>query len=198
MNVAQPRPRSWTPHIVLFSLVLHAVVIYYVAVAFNIVPPVDLLPRDPPTIQTVRFDPPPPVIIETPVEKEPRFRPRDPRVPPIQQQIEPLPLTPQPPKVSTAQADVLVVNTPIQEEPVSQSLPQYPRMALERGVEGRVVMSITIMPDGSVRDVRVVDARPRGYFEATAVRSVERWRYRPSSVTRTNVIVHMDFELKDA
>ena len=198
MNVAQARPRRWTPHIILFSLVLHAVVIYYVAVAFNIVPPVDLTPRDPQTIQTVTFNPPPPEIIETPIEKEPRFRPRDPRVPPIQQQIEAIPLTPQPPKVSTTQADVLVVNTPIQEEPVSQSLPRYPRMALERGVEGRVVMSITIMPDGSVRDVRVVDAQPRGYFESTAVRAVERWRYRPSNVTRVNVIVHMDFELKDA
>jgi protein TonB len=71
-------------------------------------------------------------------------------------------------------------------------------MAQARGIEGRVILTITIMPDGSVRDVRVVSAQPRGYFEEAAVRSVQRWRYRPSNVIRTNVIVHMDFELKDA
>lgn len=198
MNIVQARPRSWTPHIILFSIVLHAVIIYYVAVAFQIVP----MPAptfEPPTFETVRLTPEPPKFEPEKIEKrEPRFRPRDPVVPPIRQEVQTLPLTPQPPAVSTANADVIKVDAPIAEEPVSQALPRYPQMALERGIEGRVVMSITIMPDGSVRDVRVVSARPQGYFESTAVRAVQTWRYKPSRVTRYNVIVHMDFELRDA
>jgi protein TonB len=51
------------------------------------------------------------------------------------------------------------------------------------------------MPDGSVRDVRVVGANPPGYFEAEAVRAVQGWRYKPSSVTRVNVIVDINFVL---
>jgi protein TonB len=196
MSVAQARPRSWTPHIVLFSIVLHAVVLYYVAVAFKIVPPITPPSMDPPTIQAVRYTPPPPVIEETPIEKSPRVRPRQPLVPPVQTKVEPLHLPPRPPAESTANAGVIALNTPIQEAPVSQALPRYPRVAQEREVEGRVVLSITIMPDGSVRDVRVVSAQPRGYFEESALRAVQTWRYRPSNVTRTNVIVHMDFELK--
>jgi periplasmic protein TonB len=199
MNVAQPRPRTWTPHIILFSLILHIVVIYYIAVAFEIVPPFNA-PDEPRNIDVVRYVPPKPIVeIEhKPIEKKPRFRIRDPQTPPVVTTVETAPLTPQPGAASTADADVIAVNTPIVEQPVSQSLPGYPRMALERGIEGRVVMSITIMPDGSVRDVRVVNAHPRGYFESSAVRAVQSWRYRPSGRTRTNVIVHMDFELKDA
>jgi protein TonB len=71
-------------------------------------------------------------------------------------------------------------------------------MAIEQGKEGRVVLSITILPDGSVTDVQVISAQPRGYFESSALRSVKTWRYKPSNVTRTNVIVHMDFELRDS
>lgn len=198
MNIAQARPRTWTPHIILFSIVLHAVVIYYIAVAFKIVPPVELPSVEPRTIETVRLDPRPPEPIIERIRPEPRFRPRDPIVPPIATPVERIPLTPQQAAPSTANADTIIVDRPIPEQPVSQALPTYPRMALERGVEGRVVMSITILPDGSVQDVRVVNAQPQGYFEAAAMRAVQRWRYRPSNVTRRNVIVHMDFELRDA
>jgi protein TonB len=198
MNIAPERPRTWTPHIILFSIVLHAVLIYYIAAAFQIVPLPTPPSFEPKTIETVRFDPKPP---ETPIEpiekKKPRFNQRRPEAPPFQP-TETTPLTPQPATVSTADATDLVVNQPIQEQPVTQSLPAYPRYALERGVEGRVILSITIMNDGSVRDVKVVSARPQGYFEAAAVRAVQTWRYRPSNVIRRNVIVHMDFELRDA
>ena len=51
------------------------------------------------------------------------------------------------------------------------------------------------MPDGSVRDVRVVNATPRGVFDQSALQSVSHWRYKPSGVIRTNVIVQIDFVL---
>lgn len=198
MNVAQARPRLWSPQVILFAVVLHVAVLYYVAVAFKVVPPPEPLAFEPPTIQAVRLPPKPPEVQpETRIEKTPRFVPRRPDTPPVVPMVPPLPLPPQPPAESTANADVLVLNQPIQEQPVSQALPRYPQGAEERGVEGRVILSITIMPDGSVRDVRVVSANPQGYFENAALRSVQTWRYRPSNVVRTNVIVHMDFQLRD-
>jgi protein TonB len=125
------------------------------------------------------------------------FQPRPTTPPPISSPVQPLPLPP----VATPVAqgpEAIDVRQPIPEQPIAQPLPKYPTVAETRGIEGRVVMSITIMPDGSVRDVRVVNAHPRGYFEDAAVRAVQRWRYRPSGIIRTNVIVHMDFELRDA
>jgi periplasmic protein TonB len=197
MNIAQSRPRTWTPQIIFFSVLLHAVILYYVAVAFNIVPPL-MTPDEPRTIPTVRYFPPPPVLPPEPIEQQHlRFRPHDPLPAPHPVEVPPIPFPPQPPAVSTADATTIAVNTPIEEAPVSQSLPPYPTAAIDRDIEGRVILSITIMPDGSVRDVRVVNAQPQGYFEAAAVRAVQTWRYRSSNVTRTNVIVHMDFKLRD-
>lgn len=196
MNVAQGRPRSWTPQIILFSIIFHAVLLYYVAVAFQVIPPLVPAREEPRTVQAVRFNPPPPVLPDPDpiVQKRPIFQQRPttaPLIPTVQP--SPLPATPTP---LQGPATVLV-GKPIPEEPVAQGLPRYPVAAIEKNIEGRVVMSITIMPDGSVRDVQVVSAKPSGYFESAAVRAVQTWRYRASPVTRTNVIVFMDFELRD-
>lgn len=197
MNVAQPRPRSWSPQVVLFAIVLHAVIFYFVAVSFRIIPPPGEI-LDPPVTQFIPFQPPPPIIEpERIIEKPPRFRPHDPRPTTHPVEVPPIPFPPQPAVESTADAGVISLDRTIEEQPIAQALPRYPTTAQNNGIEGRVVMSITIMPDGSVRDVRVVSAQPRGYFESAAVRAVQTWRYRPSNVVRTNVIVHMDFELRD-
>jgi periplasmic protein TonB len=55
--------------------------------------------------------------------------------------------------------------------------PQWPREALLRGIEGWVKMEFTIRPDGSVGDIRVIEAEPRRMFEQHAVRALERWRF---------------------
>lgn len=196
MNVAQARPRLWSPQVVLFALVLHVAVLYYVAVAFKVVPPpVDLTPNSTPIVVYSPPPPPPPIQDEPVVRQKPMFQQRIPAPAPVPVQVPPSPLPPV--AVPTPGPGTIMVGQPIPEQPVAQALPRYPSAAQERGVEGRVIMSITIMPDGSVRDVQVVSAQPRGYFEAAAVRAVQTWRYRPSNVVRTNVIVHMDFELRD-
>ena len=194
MDVPRARRRIWSPQIIVFSVVLHAVIIYYIASAFNIVPPIPL-PSDPPTIQTVNIPPPPPdepKIDE--IKDTPRFQPRQPDAPPVPPQVTPLPIPAQTPQ--QGEPTVVAVNTPIPEQPIAQPLPIYPRIAQQKDVEGRVVLSITIMSDGTVRDVKVVSAQPRGYFEEAALRAVRTWRYRPSNVIRTNVIVDIDFVLR--
>jgi len=196
MNVAQTRPRTWSPQIIVFSIVLHAVVIYYIASAFNIVPPIIPVHDERPT-PIMTFPPPPPPPPEPDrLIKTPRVIPRQPLTSPVTPSVPPLPIPAQPPAVSTADATVIAVNTPIPEQPIVQPLPAYPHIAQMRDIEGRVVLSITIMPDGTVRDVQVVSAQPRGYFEDAALRAVRTWRYRPSNVIRTKVIVDMDFVLR--
>jgi protein TonB len=194
MDVA--RPHSWRPLIILFSVVLHAVVIYFLAVAFQIVPPPPVT-FEPPTIRTVTLTPPPPRPDIDKIDLKPPFPQRLPKTPPVEPTVAPSPIVPTVNQVPAGPPGV-DIGGQIGEQPVSRPLPRYPSIAETRGIEGRVVLSITIMPDGSVRDVRVVSASPRGYFEDAAVRAVQRWRYRPSGVIRTNVIVHMDFELRDA
>ena len=191
MNIAGGR--SWSPQIIVFSVILHAVVLYAIAVAFKVVPP-PIGTDEPAVIPMVRYEPPPPPPEEPVPIKRREFNPRLPKTPAVAPIVPPIPMTPTVDPVSPGPSSISV-NTPIQEQPISNARIPYPQRAEAQQVEGRVVLSITIMPDGSVRDVRVVNARPAGYFEDAAVQSVARWRYRPSNVIRTNVLVEIDFVL---
>lgn len=57
--------------------------------------------------------------------------------------------------------------------------PVYPADALRSGIEGWVELMFTITETGTVRDVEVVAAEPRGVFESAATQAVGSWRYRP-------------------
>ncbi len=63
--------------------------------------------------------------------------------------------------------------------PISSARPKYPRSAAERGIEGWVEVIFRIRPDGSVSDVRILDADPRGVFEDAAAAAVGKWIYAP-------------------
>jgi protein TonB len=66
--------------------------------------------------------------------------------------------------------------------PVVRLAPQYPRQAARAGISGWVRLRIVVNPDGSVREARVVEADPRGMFEAAAVTAAMRGRFRPRMV----------------
>lgn len=57
--------------------------------------------------------------------------------------------------------------------------PQYPTSALRNRTEGEVEVEFTVLADGSVADVEVIRANPRGVFEQSAVRAVLRWQFAP-------------------
>ena len=61
--------------------------------------------------------------------------------------------------------------------PLSTARPQMPDWACKRKIQGWVEVVFTVMPNGRVRDVRIVDADPRGVYEAAAVESVSNWIY---------------------
>ena len=66
--------------------------------------------------------------------------------------------------------------------PLVRLTPRYPRNAARDGIEGQVRLEVTVRPDGTVKDVRVLEAEPRGYFEAAAVAAAKRGRFRPRTV----------------
>jgi protein TonB len=52
-----------------------------------------------------------------------------------------------------------------------------------------VVVSFTVNPDGSVDNINIISAKPRGVFERPVQAALRRWRYQPpgsaQQVTRT-------------
>ena len=71
--------------------------------------------------------------------------------------------------------------TPSSELPPVLQSPQarYPVIAMRRKLEGRVELAFTVLPDGSVSNVEVVQSEPDGVFDREAVSAMERWRFAP-------------------
>ncbi|HEX5844305.1 MAG TPA: energy transducer TonB [Pseudomonas sp.] len=63
--------------------------------------------------------------------------------------------------------------------PLNDISPEYPRYALQRGIEGHVKLAFTINTGGRVENLRVLDATPRNVFEREARRAAVRWRFAP-------------------
>jgi TonB family protein len=57
--------------------------------------------------------------------------------------------------------------------------PEFPEIAREQDLTGFVDLEFTVRADGTVTDVNVLKAQPRGVFEKAAVDAVSKWRYRP-------------------
>ena len=66
--------------------------------------------------------------------------------------------------------------------PIVRVRPIYPRQAMYRGLEGWVDLEFTINKDGTVSEPVVIDSRPRGVFNQSAMLSIKRWKFRPKIV----------------
>ncbi|HEU4427282.1 MAG TPA: energy transducer TonB, partial [Myxococcota bacterium] len=85
--------------------------------------------------------------------------------------------------------------------PLVRINPDYPPRAQSRGVEGWVLIQFTITAAGTVRDAKVIDASPKGYFEEAALKAISRWRYNPKvqegvAVERVGVQVKLSFNME--
>ncbi len=60
--------------------------------------------------------------------------------------------------------------------------PRYPRRAALAGKEGWVKLEFTVTQTGTVKEVKVLEAHPRGYFERAAKRALLKWKFKPKVV----------------
>lgn len=79
--------------------------------------------------------------------------------------------------------------------PFNTRRPNVPEVAWQNKIDGWVLVAFTITPEGRTRDIRVLDARPRGVFEESVIAAVADWQYRlefssrnPYSVTLTQKV----------
>lgn len=68
--------------------------------------------------------------------------------------------------------------------PLSTARPQMPEWACKQGIRGWVEVVFTVMPNGRVSEVKLIDADPRGVFEAAAIESVGNWIYQSTGKAR--------------
>jgi protein TonB len=71
--------------------------------------------------------------------------------------------------------------------PIVMIQPQYPQVAAYNNIEGWVKLRYDITKTGTVQNVTVIKAKPRGVFEQSAKKALYRWKYNPSSVNGKSV-----------
>lgn len=63
--------------------------------------------------------------------------------------------------------------------PIVKVAPQYPRHALNRGIEGHVTLEYTVTKQGTVIDPKIIESQPQGIFDKVAIKSALRYKYKP-------------------
>lgn len=64
--------------------------------------------------------------------------------------------------------------------PFDTRRPNVPLVAWQNKINGWVLVAFSVTPEGRTRDVRVLDASPRGVFEETVIAAVKDWNYQIS------------------
>ena len=64
-------------------------------------------------------------------------------------------------------------------EIVNSVAPEYPRIPLERGLEGWVELEFTVDTEGVPYDINVLDASHQSFFRDEAVTAASQWRFEP-------------------
>lgn len=67
-------------------------------------------------------------------------------------------------------------------QPVVRVPPMYPYKAREQGIEGAVQIKLLVNSDGSVGQIQIIDARPKGLFEEAVLKSVPQWKFNPGKI----------------
>jgi len=66
--------------------------------------------------------------------------------------------------------------------PIVKIAPMYPPVAQSRGIEGYCLVEYTVTTAGTVKDVTVVEADPKGIFDKVSIAAALKFKYRPRVV----------------
>jgi protein TonB len=86
--------------------------------------------------------------------------------------------------------------------PIVKVAPVYPPRAVERGIEGYVILEFTVTKAGTVKNPRVVEYHPSTIFNRAALNACLKFKYKPRVVNGVPIEVHgvlnkITFELVD-
>lgn len=78
--------------------------------------------------------------------------------------------------------------------------PSYPRKAAMEGIEGWVRFKFTVSPDGTPKDIEVIDAEPKRIFERDARKAIYKWKFKPKvvdgkAIEQPNMYYTLEFKL---
>lgn len=73
--------------------------------------------------------------------------------------------------------------------PIVKVAPVYPRRALQRGIEGFVIVEFTVNKQGAVTNPIVIEAEPAKIFDQAALDAAKKFKYKPRVVNGEPIAV---------
>ncbi len=90
---------------------------------------------------------------------------------------------------------------PSRARPTSKPPPEYPTRAVERELEGRVVLLVEVLPNGDVGRIEVKESSGHAILDRAAIAAVRRWQFVPARAqgqpVRSLVEVPFSFRLRE-
>ena len=83
-------------------------------------------------------------------------------------------------KRAQEQATMLAKKISKQAKVVSRHTPNYPRSARRKGIEGRVVVAVTVSPSGGVSNSAVSQSSQNSSLDAAALKAARKFRFSPA------------------
>ena len=68
--------------------------------------------------------------------------------------------------------------------PFATRRPNIPEVAWENQLNGWVLVIFNVSPSGKTRNIKILDASPKGIFEEEVIRAIEHWHYDVQDVIR--------------
>jgi periplasmic protein TonB len=130
--------------------------------------PVVPKPTPKPTPKPVAKPEPVREVAQEPVQQAAPTPPTPPAAPPVQQ-AAPAPEAPAP--VTPPRTDAAHLNNPA---------PQYPALSRRLGEQGRVMLDVYILPDGSVGEIKLNRSSGFPRLDNAALQAVKTWKYVPA------------------
>lgn len=151
-------------------------------------------PPPPPKVQPQPL--PKPVPKAVPLKPKPKVKPK-----PVEKHIEPPPVQ-QP--VPTVESKAPVTSAPPVAQPAAPVVekvtepkagadylnnpsPEYPEAAMDRGLEGKVLMKVHVKPDGKPDTVNVIKSSGHTILDEAAVKTVRQWSFVPAMRGKTPI-----------
>lgn len=91
------------------------------------------------------------------------------------------------PPVNPPIPDPVLVDATIDPRALAAFQPDYPGAMIRQGLEGKVIVRVTIGPDGRVVDIERLSASDETFWLATQRHALRKWRFRPA--TRDGVAI---------
>jgi protein TonB len=141
--------------------------------------------------------PPPPQRPQIPIATESEDVPDDVTIMDTEIDITatPPPLPP-PPGRSQEQERQIFFHWEEPPELIKMVTPDYPEMARQAGVEGKVVLQIVVDEKGNVIEAVVILAQPPTLFDDAAIAAILQWKFKPAKQRDRPIAVRMGQEMK--